>query len=50
MIREAGGWACNFLDNNGLVDGGPVIGGSPGIKDELTGLIRSHFRLPWSVD
>jgi myo-inositol-1(or 4)-monophosphatase len=35
LVQEAGGWTNDFLANDGLRKGNPVIGCTPGIKDEL---------------
>ncbi len=35
MVQEAGGWTNDFLANDGLAQGNPVIAAAPGIKDAL---------------
>ncbi len=35
IIQAAGGWTNDFLAGDGLLDGNPILGGGPGIEDEL---------------
>jgi len=35
IVREAGGWANDFLGNNGLVDGNPIVTCTPEIADRI---------------
>ncbi len=35
LVHEAGGWSNDFLANNGLQTGNPVVTGGPGIEAEL---------------
>lgn len=39
LIQEAGGWVCDFLAQDGLRKGGPMIAAVPGIRDELMALM-----------
>ncbi len=40
LIREAGGWVSDFLAQDGLRRGGPIIAASAGIRAELTALLE----------
>ena len=46
MIREAGGWTNDFLANDGLTEGGPVLACHPNLRDHVVELGR-HFAKPW---
>ncbi|MGQ0664026.1 MAG: inositol monophosphatase family protein [Pseudomonadota bacterium] len=35
MVEEAGGWTNDFLANDGLARGNPVLASAPGLKDAL---------------
>ncbi len=35
LVREAGGWTNDFLANDGLRKGNPVVGCTPGLRDTL---------------
>jgi myo-inositol-1(or 4)-monophosphatase len=35
MVREAGGWTNDFLANDGLAHGNPVLAATPALKDAL---------------
>ncbi len=39
LVREAGGWTNDFLEDFDFDKGGPVIAASPGTRDDLLGLI-----------
>lgn len=47
LIREAGGWANDFMAEGSLLAGAPVIGCAPQMRDALLSLIEtSSVRLP----
>ncbi len=35
LVQEAGGLACDFLSQDGLTEGNPVLAGTPGVIEEL---------------
>lgn len=35
LVQEAGGWTNDFLGNNGLTQGNPILACTPGLKDLL---------------
>jgi myo-inositol-1(or 4)-monophosphatase len=35
LVREAGGWTNDFLDNGGLMAGNPILACTPVLKDDL---------------
>jgi myo-inositol-1(or 4)-monophosphatase len=35
LVREAGGYVSDFLSNEGLRKGGPILASAPGVKDAL---------------
>ena len=35
LVREAGGWTNDFLANDGLLHGNPIIAAAPGVADAL---------------
>jgi myo-inositol-1(or 4)-monophosphatase len=39
ILREAGGWTNDFLADDGLAKGNPIVACAPGIKDALIDLI-----------
>jgi len=41
MVREIGGWTNDFLANNGLYDGNPVLVSAPGTKKAMLNLFYS---------
>lgn len=45
LVEEAGGWSTDFLSNNGLLDGNPLITGCPGIKTELSTICNPIMNL-----
>jgi myo-inositol-1(or 4)-monophosphatase len=40
MVREAGGWANDFLANDGLSRGNPILAAAPGMKDFLIQIMK----------
>jgi myo-inositol-1(or 4)-monophosphatase len=38
LVREAGGWTNDFLDNGGLLAGNPILACTPALKDDLVRL------------
>lgn len=44
MIEEAGGRVSDFIGDNGLVGGGPLIAGSPGVYDALAAIMPDANR------
>lgn len=44
LIQEAGGVVNDFLGENGLTGGGPIIAGAPGVYSELMSLLPAHVR------
>ena len=42
LVQEAGGWTNDFLANNGLRDGNPIIACTPEIADMLVTLVQSE--------
>ncbi len=48
LVREAGGWTNDFLADDGLMNGNPIIAAAPGVADELRAVAAfdvagSHF-------
>lgn len=39
LVTEAGGRVSDYLGRNGLLDGGPIVAGSPGVFDALVGIM-----------
>ncbi|MBM3545496.1 MAG: inositol monophosphatase [Alphaproteobacteria bacterium] len=39
MVNEAGGWTNDFLANDGLLKGGPVLGTNAALKDTITRIV-----------
>ena len=35
LVQEAGGWTNDFLAEDGLAKGNPIIAAAPGVRDEL---------------
>jgi len=35
LVREAGGYVSDFLSNEGLDQGGPILACAPGVKEAL---------------
>lgn len=44
LIEEAGGSVSDFIGENGLVGGGPLVAGSPGVYDTLLSLMPDANR------
>jgi myo-inositol-1(or 4)-monophosphatase len=45
LVREAGGWTNDFLANEGLARGNPIIAGTPELRDKLSAFIPDRGRL-----
>ena len=41
MVRETGGWTNDFLANDGLLTGNPVLVAAPGVKDAMQKLFAA---------
>ena len=41
MVRETGGWTNDFLANDGLLTGNPVLVAAPGVKDAMQNLFAA---------
>ena len=41
---QAGGWHTDFLADNGLVEGNPVIAGADGVREEMLSLLTLDDR------
>ena len=41
MIRETGGWTNDFLADDGLISGNPIIASSPGTREEMKKLFSA---------
>lgn len=40
LVREAGGWTSDFLDDNGLIKGNPVLACAPGVVGQMREICR----------
>jgi myo-inositol-1(or 4)-monophosphatase len=46
LVEEAGGWTNDFLNNDGLVHGNPILACTPGVKDLLVGAMGLKTGVP----
>ena len=44
MVREAGGWANDFLAGDGLLEGAPVLGTNLALKEVMAKLVEIERR------
>jgi myo-inositol-1(or 4)-monophosphatase len=40
IVREAGGWTCDFFADEGLERGNPMVAGAPGLLEEMGAMLR----------
>ena len=41
MVHETGGWTNDFLSNDGLISGNPIVASSPGTQEEMQNLFSA---------
>ena len=41
MVKETGGWTNDFLSDDGLISGNPIVASSPGTREAMKNLFSA---------
>ncbi len=49
LVREAGGWTNDFLANDGLLHGNPIMAAAPGVAGALRAVAAFDVKMRWAT-